>query len=203
MPSTPTITAAAAGCLLLVLTGCGGGGGGQPSASPTAPSTGLPGSTSAPAPSGSLSATEASDLGHVRAVEKAGEDAYRQFAGRYGSLPVFANLAASQATQSAAVTAMMARFRVPDPLQTAPAGQFSDPAVQRMYNSAIDSGQSSAQNALSAMADFERKTLTDLRRVRSGTAQPDLQRMYSNLEDAANRHIDACTKALQQHPSPS
>ncbi len=200
MRTAPVLAAATAGGLLLALSACGGGGG-QPAASSTAPAT--PGTTSAPsgARSGTLTSAETRDLTYVRGLEKAGTDAYQVFAGRY-SQPVFANLASSQKTQSAAVTSMMAAFGVPDPLRTTPAGQFTDSGLQQLYTAAVDSGSGSPQNALRSMQNYERKAASDLGRIRSGTSQPDLRRLYGNLEQAATRHIAAITTALG-HASPS
>ncbi len=207
MRRTPKVAAVSVAALL-ALAGCGSaartGTSSPTTAGPaaTAPSTAAP-STAAPstvAPTvpvaGVLTAAERTNLTLIHEQERAGRDAYTVFAGRYPTRPVFANLADSQKTQLATVTAMMARYGMADPSAGLAAGSYSDPTVQQMYDSTVAAG-TTPDHALDAIEHFEQQHLVSLQAARTATTRADLVTMYTNLEQASNSHITACTDAHQ------
>ena len=210
MRRTPKVAAVSVAALL-ALAGCGSaartGTSSPVTAGPTAtaPSTLVPSTAapSTPAPTtvpvaSVLSATERANLTLIHEQERAGLDAYTVFAGRFPTLPVFANLADSQRTQLATVTAMMARYGMADPSAGLAAGRYTDPTVQQMYDSAVAAG-TTADHALDAVEHFEQQHLVSLQAARTATTRADLVTMYTNLEQASNSHITACTDAHQHN----
>ncbi|HET9078144.1 MAG TPA: DUF2202 domain-containing protein [Acidimicrobiales bacterium] len=186
---------------LLALAGCGSAprtGTSSQTAGPaaTAPSTAAP-STAAPTtvPTASvLTAAERAGLNLIHEQERAGLDAYAIFASRYPTQPVFANLASSQKTQLAAVTAVMARYGMADPSAGLAAGKYADPTVQQLYDSTVAAG-TTADHALDAVEHFEQQHLASIQAARAATTRADLVTMYTNLEQASNSHITACSNA--------
>lgn len=198
MRRTPKVAAVSIGALI-ALAGCGSSTKtGSPAPTTPAPATTAAPSTSVPvttAPVASvLNAAERTDLTLIHEQERAGLDAYSVFASRYTSMPVFANLASSQRVQLATVTAMMARYGLGDPAAGLTAGTYSDPTVQRLYESTVAAG-SSADKALDAAENFEEQHLASLRAALTHTTRADLTIMYENLEKASTAHIAACNLA--------
>lgn len=187
---TTVSTLALAGSIVVGCASGGGQAGTNPAGSPTSGTT-----TGSATPGRTLASADVAGLLTVRAEDKAGEDAYRMFANRYGR-PVFANLAASQVSQAQTITMMMSRFGVSDPTSGAPAGSFTDPTAQRMYDTMMAAGSASADQALKAMAAFEREHAADLQRLQSQTSQPDLRQMYATMMRASASHLDACNQAM-------
>lgn len=201
MRRTPKVAAASV-VALLALGGCGStartGTSSPTTAGPaaTAPSTVAP-PTAAPstaAPASVLSAAEKTDLGLIHEQERAGLDAYSVFAARYPTQPVFANLANSQRTQLATVTAMTARYGLPDPSAGLAAGRYADPTVQQLYDSTVAAG-TTADRALDAVEHFEQQHLASLQAAHTRTTRTDVATMYTNLEQASTSHIAACDDA--------
>lgn len=201
MRTAPKVAAVALGVSLLVA-GCG-----STSKSGTSPSTaGVPStagstavtgpsSTAAPtaAPVTALTAAVRADLVFVHEQERVGSDAFAVFAARYPSQPVFGNLAKSQTTQVATVTAMMSRYGVPDPSSGLAAGKYSDSALQKVYDSMVATATS--DHALDAVEHFEEQNAASLRAAQSHTTSTDLVTMYTNLERASTAHVTACNEA--------
>lgn len=162
----------------------------------TAPSTA--GSATGPSnttpAAGALRSAERADLNMVHEQERVGLDALTVFAARYPSKPLFSNLASSQKTQLAAVTAMTVRYGLADPSAGAAAGTYTDSALQQLYNATVAAG-TSADLAVDAVAHFEQQNLASLQAARSHTTRADLVTMYSNLEQASSAHTSACNDA--------
>lgn len=166
---------------------------------PTTPGAGNPatGSSKTATPAaGMLGPAERADLDRVHEQERVGLDALTVFAARYASQPVFANLANSQKTQLAAVTAMTGRYGLGDPSGGLTAGRYADGAIQQLYDSTVAAGTSS-ELALDAVERFEQVNLASLQTARGHTTRADLVTMYTNLEQASNAHTSACNDAGQ------
>lgn len=159
------------------------------------PAAGSSGSSKGMTPAaGTLGSAEIADLSTVHEQERVGLDALTVFAARYPSQPVFANLANSQETQLAAVTAMVARYGLGDPSAGMTAGRYADGSLQQLYDATVGAGTSS-ELALDAVEHFEQQNLASLQTARSHTTRADLVTMYSNLEQASNAHTSACSEA--------
>lgn len=140
-----------------------------------------------------LSAADAAGLSYMREEEKLAQDVYQALYAKWG-LPVFQNIARSEAMHTQSVATLLSRYGLPDPAAGLPAGQFSNPDLQALYDTLIAQGSRSATEALRVGATIEDLDLSDL--AARASTQPDLQRVYANLAKGSRNHLRAFTGQL-------
>lgn len=140
-----------------------------------------------------LSAADAAGLSYMREEEKLAQDVYQALYAKWG-LPVFQNIARSEAMHTQSVATLLSRYGLPDPAATLPAGKFNNPDLQSLYDTLIAQGSRSATDALRVGATVEDLDLSDL--AARASTQPDLQRVYANLAKGSRNHLRAFTSQL-------
>jgi hypothetical protein len=144
----------------------------------------------APRPSSSVKPEEAAGLLYMREEEKLAHDLYLALYERWG-LPIFSNIASSEATHTAAVQGLLEQFGLDDPAAGTAPGVFQDPTLQALYNDLISRGSESLAAALQAGALVEEVDLQDLSdRIRQ-TDHPQIVQVYSNLLAGSENHLRA------------
>jgi len=157
------------------LTACGGGGG-----------DGL-----APAPSTlTLSAEETAGLTYMREEEKLAHDVYVYLYGLWAD-NVFYQISLSEASHTEAILALLVKYGVPDPAADNGAGVFTDPALQTLYNTLIDSGKASLVEGLKVGALIEETDIRDINAKKAITDNPDVLSVYDNLLCGSRNHLRA------------
>lgn len=136
-------------------------------------------------------------LRFMREEEKLARDVYLTLNEKWGG-QIFSNIARAESKHMAAVANLLARYNIPDPIETDKRGVFTLPQFQELYNSLIDSGSKSALDAISVGLKIEEMDIVDLRSAIAATDQADIQSVLQNLERASENHLRAFARQLLQ-----
>lgn len=148
-------------------------------------------------PLSALSITEAASLAFMREEEQLAHDVYAVSATLWAP-PIFANIAASEATHSAAIKALLDRYQQPDPLAGLPNGTFKTPAFQSLYDSLVASSRTSPISALKVGVEIEELDIRDITEQKAGIDNADILMVYDNLLRGSRNHLRAFMKVLIQ-----
>ena len=139
-------------------------------------------------PASDLSAEETAGLLFMREEEKLARDVYDQLFVLWGQ-PVFQNIAASEQTHTDEIKLLLDRYGLSDPVLGP--GQFTDPALQALYNQLIAQGSISLEEAMKVGVLIEQTDIADLQSRLAQTDNADIQMVYNNLMNASNSHLSA------------
>jgi hypothetical protein len=196
-----TLTATALAATLLA---CGGGGGeGGPAMSVNgngvssfdAPQLGATLSGYAMQP---VSAAEAEGLAYMREEEQLAHAVYAASATRWTAVPLFANIAASESTHTAAVKTLLDRYSLSDPLAGLPATSFRTPAFTQLYEQLVAASALSLVQALQVGAQIEELDIHDIQVRLASVDNSDIQLVYDNLQRGSRNHLRAFMSQLRQ-----
>lgn len=148
-------------------------------------------------PLSALSTAEADSLTFMREEEQLAHDVYA-FSATLWSPPVFANIAASEATHSAAVKALLDRYQLADPLAGLANGTFKTPAFQSLYSSLVAASLVSLIEALKVGAQIEELDMRDITVQKTTIDNADILMVYDNLLRGSRNHLRAFMKVLTQ-----
>lgn len=142
-----------------------------------------------------LTAAESGDILFMQEEEQMAYDLYTGWAGRY-SVPVFSNIAASEAMHIAEVRLLVERYGLQDrPAGNASAG-YSSPVIQSLYSALADQGDASLNGAFEAGLAIEEQDIADLDRALKNTTRPDIIQVYSSLRQGSVNHRSAFLRQL-------
>jgi hypothetical protein len=145
---------------------------------------------SATAATPALDSTERATLLSLREEEKLAHDVYVALA-RTSADDVFLKIAAAETRHARALERMLARYGIADPTDGLAEGVFATAAFQRAYNDLVARGSASAAAAYAVGQTIEREDIAALTAAIAGTDEPALDRVYSNLRAASQRHLAA------------
>jgi len=145
-------------------------------------------------PGGVLSAAEEDALTFMREEEKLAHDVYLFLYEKWG-LPLFENIAASEAAHSKAVAALLDRYEIADPASTS-AGVFSNPDLQTLYTQLTAQGSQSLAEALKVGGAIEEIDILDLQERLAETDNADIQQVFQNLLNGSYNHLSAFASTL-------
>jgi hypothetical protein len=144
-----------------------------------------------------LSAAEAQSLAYMREEEQLAHDVYAVSATLW-SPPVFANIAASEATHSAAVKVLLDRYQQPDPLAGVPGGSFPTPAFQALYDTMVATSRVSLIEALKIGVQIEELDIRDITAQKASIDNADILTVYDHLLRGSRNHLRAFMKVLTE-----
>jgi hypothetical protein len=156
---------------------------------------------------GTLTDEQAAGLVFMANEEKLAHDVYATFAERYG-VPIFGNIAASEARHQEAVNTILERYGLEDSAISLPPGEFSDAGIAALYEQLIEQGSTSLEEAIAVGVLIEETDIADLesRLADLGgtgldetvaddpsleTGAPDVYQLYSHLVAASRNHLSA------------
>jgi hypothetical protein len=143
-----------------------------------------------------LSEIEATGLQFMREEEKLAQDLYLALYDRWG-VPIFNNIASSEATHTEAVKQLLTHFGIEDPAQSTPPGVFQDPALQDLYDQLLARGSQSLEEALLVGGLVEEVDIKDLEDRIHQTDEPLIENMYANLMAGSQNHLRAFATQYQ------
>ena len=144
-----------------------------------------------------LSVDETAGLVFMREEEKLAHDVYVTLYQKWG-LPVFNNIAKSESAHTSAVKVLLDRYGIADPAAGNGVGEFTDPALQALYNQLVEQGSKSLSDALKVGAAIEEIDIRDLETRLAQTDRADIELVYNNLKNASYNHLQAFTSTLQR-----
>ena len=148
-----------------------------------APVAAVPSPTAATA-----SASLTADLQYLIEEEKLAHDVYVTLGDAWG-LRVFEQIAASETSHQDAVAGLLETYQIPDPRQDG-VGEFSDPALQSLYDTLVAQGLASREGAIQAGITIEQTDIADLN-ARVSTAPADVERVLESLLRGSENHLAA------------
>jgi hypothetical protein len=145
-----------------------------------------------------LTKVEIDDLIKMREEEKLAHDVYTTL-GTYWNIPVFSNIAASEAQHTEQVKSLLDSYGLPDPVKNASVGVFTDPAMKELYDSLITKGRVSAVEALKVGALIEDLDIADLDKALAATENSAITSVYTNLRRGSENHMRAFVGQLTRY----
>jgi len=142
-----------------------------------------------------LTEAEIAGLIYMREEEKLAHDVYLALYDLWG-LPLFQNIAGSEQTHTNAVKQLLNTFNIPDPADTSPAGTFTNPDLQALYDDLTAIGEKSLGDALKVGAAIEEIDILDLEEYLTEVQNISIQRVYENLLRGSENHLRAFTSTL-------
>jgi hypothetical protein len=161
--------------------GRGGGGGGQQSGRGQSDGSNLP--------SGELSEAQKEGLIFMYQEEKLARDVYNTLGDTWGSR-IFQNIARAEQQHMNAVEGLLKKYSIPIPVSSSSTGVFADKNLQKLYNSLVEQGKRSEQDAYNVGVLIEETDINDLKSRMSGTPS-DVHAVYSNLLRGSYNHLSA------------
>jgi hypothetical protein len=149
---------------------------------------------------GQLTAEEAAGLTQMREEEKLARDVYQYLYQRWG-LGIFSNIASSEQTHMNAIKTLLDRYQLADPAAGNPAGVFTNPELQALYNQLIAQGSQSLVSALQVGITIENLDISDLQEQLALTTKLDIKTVYQNLLKGSQNHLRSFTATLQRQAS--
>ncbi len=131
-----------------------------------------------------------SDLLFMYQEEKLARDVYTALSKEH-TLPVFSNIAKSEANHMAQVEALLNKYQIKVPKLKD--GEFNDKDLQNLYKKLVTEGKYSLKSALNVGIAIEDKDIADLKE-KIKNAPEDIQFVYKNLLKASENHRKAFDK---------
>lgn len=144
--------------------------------------------------SATLTEDEISGLLHMREEEKLARDIYLGFFEIYG-IQVFRNIAASEQRHMDAVLFLINGYGLTDPVNGKEIGQFTD-AFQNIYDELYSMGSLDLEGAFEVGVIIEEQDIEDLKEYLSETAVTNIVKVYTNLLNASENHLNVFKKRL-------
>lgn len=154
----------------------------DPSAAPDA-------AVAAPSPTATTDAASLSaDLQYLIEEEKLAHDVYVTL-GDAWDLRIFDQIAASETSHQNAVAGLLEAYQITDPRLDG-VGDFSDPALQSLYDTLVAQGLASQAGAIQAGITIEQTDIADLS-SRIATAPADVAAVLESLLRGSENHLAA------------
>jgi hypothetical protein len=137
-----------------------------------------------------LSEAEIEALTFLREEEKLARDVYLFLFDLWGQW-IFENIAASEQQHMDAVENLLDKYNLDDPAAGQPEGEYTDPALQTLYEILIEQGSESPSQALQVGATIEDMDILDLQDFLELTGKADITRVCENLMKGSRNHLRA------------
>ena len=136
--------------------------------------------------------TLSTDLTYGRDEERMARDLYLLFGRTYGAA-IFDRIAASEQQHFDAVGALLTGSAIADPAAGQPAGTYTDPDVQGLYDQWKAEGLTSLEDAYAVGVALEQTDIADLEKITARQTDADVQRVLRHLLTASRHHLAAFT----------
>lgn len=142
-----------------------------------------------------LNEAEKTGLLKMREEEKLARDVYLYLYDLWEN-PIFSRIANSEQRHMDAVGALLEKYNMTDPILGSERGFFTDTALQNLYNSLIEKGTISLEEALTVGATIEDLDIKDLQDLIAQTDNEDILTIYQNLMKGSRNHLRAFCQGL-------
>jgi hypothetical protein len=147
-------------------------------------------------PLGDLSNAEAQSIIFMREEEKLARDVYTELYKSYLD-SIFINIAASEQTHTDAVSSLIIRYKLNDPMAVDVDGEFENSELQIIYDSLIASGAISLLEGLYVGARVEELDIYDIERLTKIIVDnSDIVLIYNNLLKGSRNHLRSFNKQI-------
>ncbi len=142
-----------------------------------------------------LSPIEVEAIKYMAEEEKLAYDVYTKLAEMYPNVPVFANIAKSEATHVSAVLSLAKKYHIN--ITLGKPGVFTNEHIQELYNQLIEKGSRSLKDALEVGATIEEVDIIDLKDWISKVSHNDIKQVFECLMMGSRNHLRAFTSTLE------
>jgi len=149
-------------------------------------------------PKEELSKNEIETINHMREEEKLAYDVYTAFNQKW-DMRIFSNIRKAEKRHLNTMGDIIEKYELEDPVKDLPPGKFNDPEMQKVYDSFIERGMKSKQEALLVGAEIEDLDINDIRVNFSKLDNLDLKTVLSNLERGSENHLRAFNRNLKNY----
>jgi hypothetical protein len=149
--------------------------------------------TSISDPAVSLSAAEIDRLTFMREEEKLARDVYLTLYNIWNSR-VFSNISRSEQRHMDSIKTLLDRYSIADPAENKSRGEFTNPDLQKLYDTLIRQGSVSATEAYKVGVLIEKTDIKDLEESLASTTHDDIITTYSNLMSGSENHLRAFSR---------
>ncbi len=135
-----------------------------------------------------LSQKEIDGLISMREEEKLARDVYRTLYEKW-NVQTFKNISYSENRHSLAVKALLDKYGIEDPVKDNATGEFTIPAMQKLYDNLVAQGSESLIEALKVGATIEDLDIYDLKNWIDISDNGDINKIYENLIRGSRNHM--------------
>ena len=146
---------------------------------------------------GVLSDAEVEGILYMREEEKLARDVYLTLYEQW-EMPLFRNIADSEATHMEAVKSLIDRYDLADPAEDKGVGAFVDETLQGLYDQLVAEGSQSLSGALRVGAAIEEIDIIDLQEYIGQTDEEDIRVVYENLTKGSRNHLRSFVSTLSK-----
>jgi len=150
---------------------------------------------------GTLSSAEEAGILLMREEEKLARDVYLTLYEKW-NIPVFANIAASEASHMDAMELLIERYGLGDPVEdesAAARGSYQREEFEELYSELTAQGLASYQKALEVGTFIEDLDIADLQKLISESGNADVKVVYQNLVKGSRNHLRAFARQLERY----
>lgn len=144
-----------------------------------------------------LTEDEINDLRYLREEEKLARDVYLYSYNKY-SLQIFNNISNSESQHMSSVLVLINKYNLEDPVSDN-IGEFTNPDLQKLYNSLIEQSNISILEALKVGNLIEDMDIYDLEQNENRTSNLDLLQVYASLKCGSRNHLRNFNSLLLQY----
>lgn len=134
-----------------------------------------------------LTDAEKEDLLYMREEEKLARDVYIKLYEKW-NVPIFSNISNSEQTHTDSINFLIVRYGLNDPFVNE-IGKFTNEELQSLYDSLMEKGNNSLEDALVVGATVEEVDIIDLKEAISNTDKADIKTVYENLMKGSRNHL--------------
>ena len=127
--------------------------------------------------------------------EKLARDVYLVMYDLWGA-NIFANISESEQRHMDPIQRLITRYGLTDPVADDVIGTFTDPDLQELYDDLIEAGEVSLEEALKVGVAIEELDIADLEQALKETDKRNIERVFQNLLNGSNNHLDAFNACL-------
>lgn len=139
-------------------------------------------------PNEPLSVEEIQSLKIMREEEKLAHDVYVSLFNKW-NVNVFSNISSSEQTHTNAISTLLKKYNIADPVGTNPFGVFTDTTLQALYTALVAEGNKSVLDAFKVGATIEDLDIYDLNNWDAKIDNQDIKYVYQNLNKGSRNHM--------------
>lgn len=142
-----------------------------------------------------ISAAVASDLAFSRDEERMARDLYAAIAAQYGNAAPFSMITTSEQRHYDAIGVLLTRYGVADPSTGKAPGSYANAEIQKLYDTLLAQSKTSLAEAYKVGIAVENRDIADVKDAMNTATQADIDRVYGNLLNGSEMHLQAFTDA--------
>jgi hypothetical protein len=143
-----------------------------------------------------LTEAEQTSLTFMAEEEKLAQDVYTALADIWG-VSIFNNIANSESKHVNSVIQLASKYNISSDLL--PAGEFTNPELQALYDSLVAIGSQSLTDALKVGVTIEVVDIEDLETALATTSNANMISTYDKLLSGSENHLASFSKLLTQN----